>query len=510
MDFNTAKQIAKRILGSTIRRSPDGSGFVVQDKQKQPVESSQITPTEAKKKELIPKSKMNTDDESSRAPAQQSATVQRMTVGLDFGTAFTKVVVWGRAPHVIKLRDQVSHGEEFLLPTEIWWTEKGEYSLTKLNDGQRARDLKKRILLDKLDDESKYRIVAYLAFVFVRTRNWIKENKQDIYFNRGFDWYLNVGLPTSTYNNEKLEKLYCDLISAAWLLSDDDHRISKESVIDALQGRSARDLEAGKIGISKEKIHAFPEFVAQVTGYVRSSSRRRGIHLLVDVGAGTVDSTIFNVHRQDYEDKHPIFDSSVTYTGAESLVLHRLDEPGYSGDWEPSVDAPIPSREFFSEKMGIPIKRIIEAEKNLEEEVYLPIAKMINYTKSEMAPIQAEWTTGVPLFLTGGGSAIDFYQEITASVCNNWKAQNIHIEGSQLPKPQDLDADKLPTEYFHRLSVAYGLAHGALDIGTITNLRPFQNRSRNRPGAAESCPQCQGTGGGYGNCLKCGGSGWLN
>ena len=53
MDFNTAKQIAKRILGSTIRRSPDGSGFVVQDKQKQPVESSQITPTEAKKKELI-------------------------------------------------------------------------------------------------------------------------------------------------------------------------------------------------------------------------------------------------------------------------------------------------------------------------------------------------------------------------------------------------------------------------------------------------------------------------
>lgn len=242
---------------------------------------------------------------------------------------------------------------------------------------------------------------------------------------------------------------------------------------------------SGRIAISCVSRHRTPDYEADSRGHRQS-------------------------FRQDHEDKHPIFDSSVTYTGADSLVLHRLDEPGYSGDWEPSVDAPIPSREFFSEKMGAPIKPIIEAEKNLQEEVYLAIAKMIRYTKYEMAPIQTEWTTGVPLFLTGGGSAIDFYQEITANICNNWKARNIHIEGSQLPKPQDLDADSLPTEYFHGLSVAYGLAHSALDIGTITNPRPFQDRSRNRPAVAESCPQYQGTGGGYGNCLKCGGSGWLN
>ena len=42
-----------------------------------------------------------------------------------------------------------------------------------------------------------------------------------------------------------------------------------------------------------DRISAFPEFSAQVTGYVQSPSRQEGLHATADVGGGTLDVTIF-------------------------------------------------------------------------------------------------------------------------------------------------------------------------------------------------------------------------
>ena len=62
----------------------------------------------------------------------------------------------------------------------------------------------------------------------------------------------------------------------------------------------AKELERLEISegdiIEDDEISLFPEFLAQIAGYVRSPGRQADLHMLVDVGAGTMDATTFNVH----------------------------------------------------------------------------------------------------------------------------------------------------------------------------------------------------------------------
>ena len=42
---------------------------------------------------------------------------------------------------------------------------------------------------------------------------------EKIYENRNLDWYVNVGLPTESYHDEKLVTEYRIIVMAAWALS---------------------------------------------------------------------------------------------------------------------------------------------------------------------------------------------------------------------------------------------------------------------------------------------------
>jgi len=75
----------------------------------------------------------------------------------------------------------------------------------------------------------------------------------------------------------------------------------------------------------------------------------------------------------------------------------------------------------------------------------------------------------VPLLLCGGGSRMQFYGDIGASI-NGTRGWDVSVETMRLPVPQDLVDTGWHADDFDRLSVAYGLSlagNGETTLGRI-------------------------------------------
>ncbi|MBI00900.1 MAG: hypothetical protein CL783_00250 [Chloroflexi bacterium] len=530
MDYKSALRLLKeKFRGHHVKRDPENNDQwgVFPDKGRGGVsadaDSLSSAASKFQRKESLSSAVTNEPSESvfretAVTPGQGSTEqpvnrkIQRLIVGLDFGTAFSKVIVSsGQVNHVVQLRNIGSYPDDYLLPTTLWVTSEGDYSISPIAGAEVYRDLKSRIFVDDVDEEAYLRIVAYLTLLLRKVRRWIQEEKHQLYGRSRLDWYINVGLPTRIHQHNKLEDKYKSLVTSAWLLAASSRPINRNNVIHVLEQSSIENGKSDEDKVLANKVRAFPEFVAQVTGYVRGPRRRRGLHVLTDIGAGTVDSTVFNVHQREYEDKYPIFSGDVTYSGVEVLVDTRLSAGTYKGSWKPDLDYPIPVRQDFAQKMQIPISDLEGAEKNLRAKVYKQLASGISEVKTSFAPMQEEWTTGVPLFITGGGSFIEFYNEVVAGLCENWRRQGVNLQIEQLPSPENLDAPSLNPRSFHRLSVAYGLSFSSLDIGEVMQAPRFSQQEGDLSTATRKCPVCNGTGGAtLMGCLTCGGSGFIH
>ena len=345
------------------------------------------------------------------------------------------------------------------------------------------------------------------------TRSWFLNEHKDIYKARRIEWNVNVGLPTDSYHNENLLSVYRRIVIAAWRVSVCDKPITLK-----LAGSAYRDDLAGELNgeiqtdndLHPDLIGLFPEFAAQVTGYVKSSLRRPGLHALIDVGAGTVDFTVFNVHEHDGDEKFPIFARDVKPLGAQYLVKNRLKQFSYSGSWKPAPhDLPLTSNEF-ADRVGVQQSDLNFVDKAFVAKVSSQIIESLRYTKTVRYSTSSHWKDGIPMFVCGGGAKVDVYDDFFSRLGVN---RNVFpINKMTLPKPSNLIADRLDVESFDRLSVAYGLAMNALDMVEVTRQNEVEDERlgwNDGNGDHPTCPQCGGWGGGYGNCTRCGGRGFL-
>lgn len=75
-----------------------------------------------------------------------------------------------------------------------------------------------------------------------------------------------------------------------------------------------------------------------------------------------------------------------------------------------------------------------------------------------------------------------------------------------LPVPDELEVEDISEQEYNRLSVGYGLAFDAFDIGEIRPQDEVGNMDEGIKIITQSCKCCNGTGL-YGNCNQCGGTG---
>ena len=385
-------------------------------------------------------------------------------MGIDFGTAYTKVcIAEANAAHAVRFFPNSPGARQYLLPGTLLVDSSGTCHLGELASSAEWYDnLKLPLLEHRAQEEDLARVIAFLALAMRYSRSWVLDELVGVYKNLEIDWWVNVGLPTDSWADQWLGARYLGAAHAAWRLSAEKRMISMSSartlsrqVAESATGKGQRSEALGP-----EKIHVVPEFAAQVASYSRSPRRRNDLHLMVDVGAGTLDVTTFNVAESESAggDLLPVFAAKVERKGTHYLMANRLHEIGSPGAW--SDAEAVPSAERLSAHLKCAIEEIKLRDSVFRDAVAGTLHHVLAYTKSNRYPGSRRWATGVPVFLCGGGAEVDVYQEAVERC-------GFRVSAMEIESPARLKSASIGDYGFSRVSVAYGLSFGPEDLGEL-------------------------------------------
>ncbi len=419
-----------------------------------------------------------------------------LIIGLDFGTSATKVVI--RDPFAAagvfpaRLNGARSGIDGYLLASRIFRTGDA-YSLTQ--GTHRITDLKLGLLACKAKSPvTEFNdCCAFLAFVIRRARGWLLSEHKDIYGSHALNWRLNLGLAARSYQDSDTVTLFRRLAWAAANLAADPEAESI-TVQKADQYRlESLAVSAGKASEGVEfgwaDVDAVPEVSAQLQGFMSSARwdwRSRPVMMLVDVGAGTVDSALFHVQvLQDGRGVLTFYSSRVDSNGAMNLHRARVDwlqalmpagsEHAAAAEHLAAIAKPTDRLRPIPESVRdyLPGYEVAVVGKGVDESFgtgryRTQVAGSINDAKVGKG-IPAAQLVRVPLLLCGGGSRMQFYGSIGDAI-NGTPGWHVSVELMRLPVPQDLVDTGWHADDFDRLSVAYGLSlagNGETTLGTI-------------------------------------------
>jgi len=419
-----------------------------------------------------------------------------LIIGLDFGTSATKVVIRDPLAATGVFPARLNGGrpgiDGHLLPSRIFRTGDA-YSLTQ--GTHRITDLKLRLLACRAKSPvTEFNdCCAFLAFVIRRARGWLLSEHKDIYDNHALNWRLNLGLAARSYENSDAVTLFHRLAwAAANLAADpeaesitvqkaDQYRLESLAVS---AGKGSEEVEFGWADVD-----AVPEVSAQLQGFMSSARwdwRSRPVMMLVDVGAGTVDSALFHVKvPQDGQGVLTFYSSRVDSNGAMNLHRARVDwlqalmpsgnEHATAGEHLAAIAKPTDRLRPIPESVHdyLPGYEVEVVGRSIDEEFgtqryRAQVAGSINDAKVGKG-IPASQLERVPLLLCGGGSRMQFYGGIGAAI-NDTSGWHVSVEVMRLPVPQDLVDTGWHADDFDRLSVAYGLSlagNGETTLGRI-------------------------------------------
>lgn len=411
-----------------------------------------------------------------------------LVIGLDFGTAYTKVLIGEtRARYAVPFHTLLSLRNRYLLPSLLSMDTDGSFHLGQ-SDQMRyfTNNIKMKLLMGQYDESTEIEATAFLAQVLRYARYWFFQTHSNTYARYTIRWWLNVGLPSDSWEKSSLKETYQKIVMAAWDLSVAKNPINPQTTQYALHAPETLQFIGERLG-HQDRISIIPEFAAQITSYIRSPRRQSDLHLLVDVGAGTLDVTTFNAHQDESEDIFPIFEARVAPLGSRYYVAHLLSGIQCQVPWD-EEDSSV-NIDRFAKSTGLSNGELELKNRQFREKVVAIIRNALHTTRDNRYIKSQHWKTGIPTFLCGGGSSIPLYKTVLQE--NHYLLRLIPLE-----KPDTLTAESLGSTDFHRLSVAYGLSFNALDIGKVRprSLVPDDYDVMQGPDRPARCPGCGAVG----------------
>ena len=226
--------------------------------------------------------------------------------------------------------------------------------------------------------------------------------------------------------------------------------------------------------IHPDKIGVLPEVQAETICYATSHLRSNGLHLLVDVGAGTLDVNVFGLIKHGGNDRYMAWCTRVFPLGSAYLAKHRLEELERRGLLNDRTIASrfteyaaIPGRRELADQIGVTTDDIEEIDGTFLNQVGPSIWGVIDQVRQQYGDsVHRFREVPLPAFLAGGGSTDAAYRERLRLVHRHrglygWAGLDIR----PLPRPSRLRMPGIADDAFHRLAVAYGLAHDVLNLG---------------------------------------------
>jgi hypothetical protein len=409
-----------------------------------------------------------------------------LIIGLDFGTSATKMVIrdaFTGNVFPVRVNKGVLGLEQFLQASCVFLNE-GVFELS--GKGKRIDDLKLSLLACKAQypvTEFNY-CCAYLALMIRSARGWFLAEQEPAYRHHKINWYINIGIASRSYEDRSKVQLFRRLAwAAANLAADASYTQIKIDSLDKYRtlSRNAFESESQEeilgLEFQPNDVGVIPEIAAQIQGFMASarwSWTARPIMMLVDVGAGTVDTALFHVNPSD--SKLTFYSSRVEPNGAMNLHRARVtwlmkgipEESDFAPvhDYLKSIEQstgrlqPIPSSVIDY----LPGYRISKVNRDIDEIFRLQkyrtqVAGSINEAKLKkgIGAKGSQQLVNVPLLLCGGGSRLPIYLNIAEEI-NKTPGWSVSVEKMLMPVPPELREIGWHSEEFDRISVAYGLS----------------------------------------------------
>lgn len=399
---------------------------------------------------------------TSQLTTQSSGRRSDIFIGLDFGTAFTKAAVqildniypvdWNG---IAELKDK------YLLPSEYSETNNKECHL-----GQHPSvtalglhtNLKRAFITQSVSDESLTKAIIFVSLVIQYIRAWVYQHHKEKLGSASLGWHLNIGIPSDVLDKAKHVLHYKKIAAIAWTLS---LRPKMEINFDNASHALAQPVQHHS---DLREVSPIPELVAQLSGYSRSARRQNGLHVLVDIGGGTVDMVTFNVHHADGDDVFPFFVANVRPLGSYALLEHRFQNlPQKIFDIATDVENILTPNAF-----AIFSKTQLGVVQNIDTKFFKifkhEFESLLGTTHLRRYPSSPNWKTGIRTFISGGGALIPGYKE---SIRLSSRPNDCPLLIMDLPPHPKLSNFDQNLEQYSRISVACGLAEDSFSLGTI-------------------------------------------
>jgi len=399
---------------------------------------------------------------------------KRLVIGLDFGAAFSKVMIGDcRVKYAVPFTEFAQPDNQYLLPSILNIDENNLCRLSSAaNANSTASNLKLPLLDDTGTDEDMLWLAAYLALVFRASTGWLLEHYKKRYGHCELLWSINASLPLDSASDSELSGIYQQVLHTAWIISVLPGPITLNRV-EQYRSANANAFDAfpvvyrSKI-ITKNSINTFPVCSAQICGYVHSQNCSNDLHMLIDVGAGTINIATFmveNTQQVTGENKCTLYACAVEPIGVNYLLKRRYENLQLP-DEEINLFKDIPDNYTFSQTHELTEKDIKFADTLYSGDAARLINKIMNITKNQYCPDSGSWQSGVKTFTYGGGAHLEIVQNIIDRLEN--KLPPHKISSIKLDPPDDLIAENLPADSYDRLSVAYGLSYEVDEIERVT------------------------------------------
>jgi hypothetical protein len=420
--------------------------------------------------------------------------IHELSFGLDFGTSSVKVVIGDLASDkAFAIPFLKTKGiDAYLLPSKVFESKNSlniSNQVFSLHESPVAfRDLKLGLLANPDSIDHQLEVIAFLSIVIQRSRAWFFQENHSIYKRVKCLWQLRIGLPAATALNNKFVPLLEKISRVAWEVASFSEDSSRSLILKIRDKVFDQEIQEADL-----EVRVIPEIAAQIFGFVASNSfdrRAANRYLMVDVGAGTVDASLFRVTPGkggvwNFE----FYTAVVQPYGVSNLHAHRVDwwmsklfackdtqklrsalhETKYATDL--GVDLPFHNREYFS-GVHLVSDHPDNADFNFfDKKLMAQVQGSTLWRAVKDKFLSEEQMKKMPMFLCGGGSRSPFYLKLEEKLQSAPGFSWLTTEPWRLGYPRDLIADEIDELDFDRLSVAYGLSK--VDIGQISQAIPL-------------------------------------
>lgn len=480
---NPPKQKSKRVAGPKHTLISDGSKNILKPAKTQIL----INSVAEFKPKFDAKHMFNTPSwfhsgHNQQHPNQKEGRLGSISVriGVDLGTAFTKVAVKiGLDTLIIDWSALTGHSDpnsRNLLPGIVAKTPNEHYCWQNFATNTLLTNLKLPLLDESKLEQCPVGSVAYLALVICYVRAAIYRHPEFgvKLAQRNIRWELNIGCATEPHDKIQIVKRMEHVALVAWHLAS-----IKDLSENNIHSLWSENLDLAGLECSPQVV---PEFIAQIASYLTSPQLKEGLHMLVDVGAATLDVATFNVvkNREEYSIDIPIFFSKVINHGTHFLNLHRHMACNLPASWDDTL--PVPAIGDFAKNNRLDRALAESADSAFLKMLVDTILSVIRSTKTSLKgdPNSQAWQTGLPVFVTGGGAASAIYQSSILRVEQRFKEyyQENHRFRLVQYNMNALKYKSLKNTIDGRLTVAVGLTEDAESIARIIPSRDIQALQR--------------------------------